>query len=81
MTPPDPTTRERHVAVGHTRISAIGAFAPAHDDLFVTSYDDFEEVDLSEVASLLLVLDEGPVVAFDAVFDDACRWARRRDAS
>jgi hypothetical protein len=53
----DPSTRVRRVAVGHTRDAAAVPFGMDHDDVFLTSHDDFaREVDLAEV----IALDIGP---------------------
>jgi hypothetical protein len=66
----DPSTRVRRVAVGHTRDEAAVPFGMDHDDVFLTSHDDFaREVDLAEVS----VLDIGPGSGMPEILEVAAR--------
>jgi hypothetical protein len=59
------TTRGRHVVVGATRQAAVSYFGPELEDVFVTSFADFEdEVPPGSCAQVSLLWDEGasPVV-------------------
>jgi hypothetical protein len=63
----DPSVRLRGVAVGHTRDAAAAAFGTDHDNVFLTSFDDFaREVDLAEVTTLDIVPGDGMAPVLEA---------------
>jgi hypothetical protein len=71
----DLSVRLRGVAVGETRDAAAAAFGADHDNVFLTSYDDFDrEVDLAEVTTLDIVPGDGTA----AVLESAARELHMR---
>lgn len=77
----DPTTHDRHVAVGPSRVDAAAYFGAQFDDVFLTSYKDLgSDVELGEIASFHLVVGHRDDSDFRAAFEAACREVHARDA-